>query len=195
MQVTRRQFLKGSGAAVAGGLTLASLGIDASSAKAYAMDMTRANKVSSATQTTSICSYCSVGCGVICYTNADGKIIHVDGDPDHPISEGTLCPKGANIYETSAANEYRLTKVQYRAPYSDKWEEKDWDWTLDQIARKIKDARDADFITTNSDGKTVNRVETIAHHGSSNVDTEECWMMTSVARALGLVYIDHQARV
>ena len=195
MQVTRRQFLKGSGAAVAGGLTLASLGIDASSAKAYAMDMTRANKVSSATQTTSVCCYCSVGCGVICYTDADGKIIHVEGDADHPINEGTLCPKGANLYQTSAANEHRLTKVQYRAPYSDKWEEKDWDWALTQIAQKIKDVRDADFITTNSKGNTVNRLETIAHGGSSNVDNEECFMMSSVARALGLVNIDHQARV
>jgi formate dehydrogenase major subunit len=195
MQVTRRQFLKGSGAVVAGGVTLATLGIDVKPAKAYAMDMTRANKVKSAKQTTSICCYCSVGCGVICYTDSDGKIIHVEGDPDHPINEGTLCPKGANLYQTSAANEYRLTKVQYRAPYSDKWEEKDWDWALTQMAKKIKAIRDSDFVTTNSKGNTVNRLETIAFGGSSNVDNEECYMMTSFARGLGLVYLDHQARV
>ena len=157
--------------------------------------MTRVNKVMSATQTTSICCYCSVGCGVICYTDSDGRIIHIEGDSDHPINEGSLCPKGANLYQTTGANEHRLTKVQYRAANSDHWEEKDWDWAIDQIARKIKDERDAHFVTTNSHEYTVNRLETIAHGGSSNVDNEECFMMSSVARALGLVYIDHQARV
>ena len=194
MKVTRRQFLIGSGAA-AGGVALASLGVDSAQAKAHVIDMEKYDKWRSATETTSVCCYCSVGCGLICSTDENGNIFNVEGDPDHPISEGTLCPKGANTYQTSANNEHRLTKVQYRAAYSDQWEEKDWDWAIDQIARKIKDERDAHFVTTNSKGNTVNRIETIAHGGSSNVDNEECFMMASVARSLGLVYIDHQARV
>jgi formate dehydrogenase major subunit len=194
MQVTRRQFLVGS-AVASGGLALASLGIDVKPAEAYVANMTKIDKLRSATQSTSICCYCSCGCSVICSTDEDGKIFHIEGDPDHPINEGTLCPKGAALMQTTEANEHRLTKVQYRAPGSDHWEEKDWDWALDRMARLIKDTRDVDFVEKNSKDLTVNRVETIAHGGSSNVDNEECFMMASVARALGLVYIDHQARV
>ena len=194
--VTRRQFLKGSGvAAIAGGVALAHLGVDVAPAQASVVDMTKMNKLKSATQTTSICCYCSCGCSVICSTGEDGKIFHIEGDPDHPINEGTLCPKGIALMQTTEANEHRLTKVLWREAFTDHWQEKDWDWALDRMARKIKEVRDADFVTTNSKGNTVNRVETIAHHGSSNVDNEECFMMASTARALGLVHIDHQARV
>ena len=194
--VTRRQFLKGSGvAAIAGGLTLTHLGVDVTPAQASVVNMTKMNKFKNATQTTSICCYCSCGCSLICSTDEDGNIFNIEGDPDHPINEGSLCPKGAAIIQTTAVNEHRLTKVLWRDAYSDHWEEKDWDWALDRMARKIKAVRDADFVEKNSKGNTVNRVETIAHGGSSNVDNEECFMMASVARALGLVYIDHQARV
>lgn len=195
MQITRRQFLKGSGAAIAGGLALSTLGVDIKPAQAATIDMEKMNKLRSATQTTSICCYCSVGCGLICSTDDKGQIFNIEGDPDHPISEGTLCPKGSNIMQTTAANKHRLTDVLYRAPYSDKWEKKDWNWAITRIAEKIKEVRDADFTRTNKDGKTVNRVETISLHGSSNINNEECFMMVSMARALGLVYIDHQARV
>ncbi len=194
MQVTRRQFLVGAGA-ITGGLALSTLGVNVNPARAYAADLTKINKVLSATQTTSICCYCSCGCSVICSTDEDGKVFHIEGDPDHPINEGSLCPKGAALMQTTAANEHRLTKVLYRAPYETEWQEKDWDWALTEMARRIKSVRDADFVATNSKGNIVNRVETIAHGGSSNVDNEECFMMASVARGLGLVYIDHQARV
>ncbi len=194
MQVTRRQFLVGAGA-VTGGLALSTLGVNVNPARAYAADLTKINKVINATQTTTICCYCSCGCSLVCSTDGDGKIFHIEGDPDHPINEGTLCPKGAALMQTTENNEHRLTKVLWRDAYSKDWEEKDWDWALDRMARKIKEIRDADFVATNSKGNTVNRVETIAHHGSSNVDNEECFMMASTARALGLVYIDHQARV
>ncbi len=194
MQVTRRQFLQGSGVLV-GGMALSSLGINLKPVRAQVNDLMKDFKLRNTTQTTSVCCYCSVGCGLICSTDANGKIINIEGDPDHPISEGTLCAKGANLMQTTAANKYRLTDVLYRAPYSDKWEKKDWDWTINKIAEKIKAARDADFITTNSQGKTVNRVETISLHGSSNINNEECFMASSMARALGMVYIDHQARV
>ena len=195
MKVTRREFLVGSGTFV-GGLTLSSLGIDLGPLIAYADEMKKIDKVKSAKQSTSICCYCAVGCGLICSTDTKtGKIINIEGDPEHPINEGTLCAKGAGIFQTTAANEHRLTKVLYRAPYSDKWEAKTWDWAITRIAKKIKAARDADFITKNSKGQVVNRLETIAHMGSSNVDNEECWLITAMVRSMGLVYIDHQARV
>lgn len=195
MKVTRREFLVGSGTFV-GGLALSSLGIDLGPITAYADEMKKINKVKSARQSTSICCYCAVGCGLICSTDTKtGKIINIEGDPEHPINEGSLCAKGAGIFQTTAANEHRLTKVLYRAPYSDKWQAKTWDWAITRIAKKIKTARDAGFITKNSTGQVVNRLETIAHYGSSNVDNEECWLITAMARSMGLVYIDHQARV
>jgi formate dehydrogenase major subunit len=195
MKVTRREFLVGSGT-LAGGLALSSLGIDLGPLIAYADEMKKIDKVKSARQSTSICCYCSVGCGLICSTDTKtGKIINIEGDPEHPINEGTLCAKGAGIFQTTAANEHRLTKVLYRAPYSDKWQVKTWDWAITRIAKNIKATRDANFITKNSKGQVVNRLETIAHYGSSNVDNEECWLITAMARSMGLVYIDHQARV
>jgi formate dehydrogenase major subunit len=195
MGVTRREFLMVSGA-VGAGLTLSSLGIDLIPLSAYADEMKKIDKIKGARQSTSICCYCAVGCGLICSTDAKtGKIINIEGDPDHPINEGALCAKGAGIFQTTAANEHRLTKVLYRAPYSNKWQEKNWDWAVTRIAKKIKTARDADFITKNGKGQVVNRVESIAHMGSSNVDNEECWAITAMVRSLGLVYIDHQARV
>jgi formate dehydrogenase major subunit len=195
MALTRRKFLAGSGALI-GGLALSSLGIDLSPVLAYAEEMKKIDKVKSAKQTTSICCYCAVGCGLIASTDAKtGKIINIEGDPEHPISEGSLCAKGAGTYQTTAANEHRLTKVLYRAPKSDKWQEKSWDWAITEIAKRIKKERDASFITKNSKGQVVNRLETIAHMGSSNVDNEECWLITAMARSMGLVFIDHQARV
>jgi len=195
MALTRRKFLAGSGAFV-GGLALSSLGIDLGPVLAYAEEMKKIDKVKSAKQTTSICCYCAVGCGLIASTDAKtGKIINIEGDPEHPISEGSLCAKGAGTYQTTGANEHRLTKVLYRAPKSDKWQAKSWDWAITEIAKRIKKERDASFITKNSKGQVVNRLETIAHMGSSNVDNEECWLITAMARSMGLVFIDHQARV
>jgi len=195
MALTRRKFLAGSGALM-GGLALSSLGIDLGPVLAYAEEMKKIDKVKSAKQTTSICCYCAVGCGLIASTDTKtGKIINIEGDPEHPISEGSLCAKGAGTYQTTAANEHRLTKVLYRAPKSDKWQEKSWEWAITEIAKRIKKTRDAEFITKNSKGQVVNRVENIAHMGSSNVDNEECWLITAMARSMGLVFIDHQARV
>ncbi len=157
MALTRREFLAGSGALV-GGLALSSLGIDLSPVLAYAEEMKKIDKVKSAKQTTSICCYCAVGCGLICSTDTKtGKIINIEGDPEHPINEGSLCAKGAGTYQTTAANEHRLTKVLYRAPKSDKWQEKSWDWAITEIAKRIKKDRDAGFIAKNSKGEVVNR--------------------------------------
>jgi formate dehydrogenase major subunit len=195
MGITRRDFLTFSGT-LGAGLALGRLGFDLGPLAAYAEEVKKMDQVQAAKQTTSICCYCSVGCGLIVSTEAKtGKVLNIEGDPDHPINEGSLCAKGAGLYQTSAANTHRLQKVLYRAPYSTKWEEKSWDWAITRIARKIKATRDADFITANAKGQVVNRVETIAHMGSSNVDNEECWAITALVRSLGLVYIDHQARV
>jgi formate dehydrogenase major subunit len=195
MGVSRREFLVISGA-VGAGLTLSSLGVDMGPAKAYAADLTKVDKVKAAKQSTTICPYCGVGCGLVCSTDKkSGKIINIEGDPDHPINEGSLCAKGAGLYQITANNPSRLQKVLYRAPNSDKWEEKSWDWALTEIAKRVKATRDKHFIEKNAKGQVVNRVEAIAEVGSAAIDNEECWPLQAMMRALGLVYIEHQARI
>jgi formate dehydrogenase major subunit len=194
MDVTLRDFLVISGV-VGAGVALSSLGLDLGPVKAFA-DELKISKMKTARNTTSVCSYCSVGCGLIVSTDPkEGKIINIEGDPEHPINEGALCAKGASLFQTTAANPNRLTKVLYRAPYSEKWEEKPWDWAVTEMAKRVKATRDRHFIEKNAKGDVVNRVEAIAHLGSSNIDNEECAILNTMVRALGLVYIDHQARV
>lgn len=191
----RRTFLKMS-CCLGAGLVLSGLGLDMSPVIAWATDMKKIDALKKAKQSTTVCCYCSVGCGLICSTDtATKKIIHIEGDPEHPINEGTLCAKGASFMQLSDANKHRLTKVQYRAPGSDAWVEKDWDFALNRIAELIKRDRDAQYMVTNAKGEVVNRVENIALMGSSNVLSEECWATAQFARALGLVQLDHQARV
>jgi formate dehydrogenase major subunit len=194
MDVSRREFLIISGVFGAG-VGLASLGLDLGPVKAYA-DELKIDKMKAAKSTTSICPYCSVGCGLIVSTDTkSGKIINIEGDPEHPTNEGSLCAKGASVFQTTAANPNRLTKVVYRAPYSDKWEEKSWDWAITEIAKRAKATRDATFVEKNAKGQVVNRTEAIAHLGSSNIDNEECWALNDLIRSLGVVYMDHQARI
>ncbi len=195
MSLTRREFLAVSGV-VGAGLALSSLGVDLGPAKAYAEEVRKIDKVKSAKQSTTICPYCAVGCGLIVSVDPNSQtIINTEGDPDHPISEGSLCAKGAGLFQTSANNPNRLKKVLYRAPNSDKWEEKSWEWALDKIAKNLKATRDAGFMEKNAKGEVVNRVETIAHIGSAALDNEELWPLQAMMRALGLVYIEHQARI
>jgi formate dehydrogenase major subunit len=195
MGVTRREFLFISGA-MGTGLALSSLGLDMRSVVAYAEELSKIDRVKNAKQTYTLCYYCSVTCGLICSSDPKtGKIFNIEGDPDHPISEGSLCAKGAGIYQMSARNEHRLTKVLYRKPGGDKWEPKTMDWALTQIAKKIKAERDKGFVVKNAKGQVINRVDSLAHMGSSKLDNEECWLITTAMRTLGLVQIDHQARV
>jgi formate dehydrogenase major subunit len=195
MEITRRGFLTLTGA-IGSGITLSSLGINLIPTRAYAEELNKMNRIKNAKQVVTTCCYCSVGCGLICSVDkATGKIFNIEGDSEHPINEGSLCAKGAGFFDLTEANKYRLKKVLYRAPMSDKWEEKEWGWALEKIARLVKDTRDKDFIKTNAKGELVNRTESIGHLGSSNIDNEECWLVTAMARALVLVYIDHQARV
>jgi len=194
MTLTRREFLAISGA-LGAGLALSSFGIDMGPLKAYAAEL-KIDKMQTAKQSTTICAYCAVGCGLICSTDTKaGQIINIEGDPDHPINEGALCAKGASLFQTTANNPNRLKKVLYRAPGSDKWQEKSWDWALDEIAKRVKETRDKNFIEKNANGQVVNRVETIAHVGSAALDNEELWPLQAMMRALGLVYIEHQARI
>jgi len=190
MKLTRRSFLKISGAATAG-LALNGLGFNLAPVQAYTGEL----RTKDAKETPTICCYCAVGCGIICHTNTKtGQIIYTEGDADHPINQGALCAKGASLYQI-AQNPNRLTKVLYRAPNSDKWQEKSWEWALKEIAARVKKTRDATFTAKNDKGQVVNRCNGIASVGSAALDNEECWVYQAMLRALGLVFIEHQARI
>ena len=188
MLVSRRGFIKLSAAGISG-LAAAQLGIDLTPIKAYAA----ATKLEGSKEAISICPFCSCGCNVLVHSK-DGKIINVEGDPDFPISDGGLCAKGASLKSLHMSPE-RLTKPLYRAPYSDKWEEKDWNWMMERIAQRIKQQRDRDFKVKNAQGVTVNRLESMFHLGSSQVSNEEAAVLHQMIRAFGIVHFDHQARI
>jgi formate dehydrogenase major subunit len=190
MKLTRRDFFKVSSAATAG-LALTGMGLDLSSVKAYAWEL----RIKDTKETPTICCYCAVGCGILCHTDKkSGKVIYTEGDADHPINGGTLCAKGASVYQL-ARNDKRATQVLYRAPNSDKWQVKKWDWALAEIAKRVKKTRDAAFVEKNEQGQVVNRCQDIASVGSAALDNEECWIYQAMLRALGIVYIEHQARI
>jgi anaerobic selenocysteine-containing dehydrogenase len=180
---TRRQFLQGltTGTVAIGALT------QSGCAPAIPLLKTRG-----ATETTTVCPFCGVGCGQVVATR-EGKVINIEGDPGHPISEGTLCSKGAAGIQV-VNNSRRLQKVLYRAPGGKAWEEKSWDWTLDRIAARVKETRDKTFKTS-VEGRVANRTEAIACLGGSALDNEEAYLLVKLMRALGLVYVEHQARL
>jgi formate dehydrogenase major subunit len=191
MKVTRRTFLKISGATAAG-IAAGSLGFDLSPIQAHAATLRKDLKA--AKEATTICCYCAVGCGAVVHST-NGKVINIEGDPDHPINEGSLCSKGAALIQLSANNPKRLQKPMYRAAYATEWREVSWDWALDEIAERIKKSRDASFVVKNAQGQVVNRTDGIASVGSAAMDNEECYLYQKFLRALGLVYIEHQARI
>jgi formate dehydrogenase major subunit len=149
-------------------------------------------------ETPTICCFCGVGCGAI-VAAANGRVVNLEGDPDHPINQGSLCSKGMSLAQLNTVdgevNSHRLQTVKYRAPGSSEWEDKSWDWAIEQIARRIKDTRDQYFIEADSEGRTVNRLEAIASLGGAALDNEECSILIKSLRSLGLVYIEHQARI
>jgi formate dehydrogenase major subunit len=187
MEITRRGFLKLSGAGI-GSVALISLGFEASAIAAG-----EELRIGSATETTTVCPFCSVGCSAI-VSVVDGKVVAMEGLADSPVNRGTLCSKGQSIIQTSTS-EWRLKKVRVREPYGTDWKETTWEAALDDIARLIKDTRDAGFITTDKDGVTVNRCENIAHFGGAALDNEELALINKWARGLGLVWVEHQARI
>jgi formate dehydrogenase major subunit len=191
MKVTRRKFIQISSAAAAG-LATSGLGFDLSPVRAHAQML----KTKYAKETTTICPYCAVGCGAIVHTSkkGDGRVINIEGDPDHVINRGSLCSKGAGL-SGLIENENRLLEPMYRAPYANEWKQVSWDWALSEIAKRVKKTRDANFTNKNAKGQIVNRTTAIASVGSAAMDNEECWIYQALMRALGLVYIEHQARV
>ena len=191
MKVTRRRFMQVTGAAAAG-LAASRLGFDLKPVEAHAQML----KTKYAKETTSICCYCAVGCGLIVHTSrkGDGRVMNIEGDPDHVINRGALCAKGSSLSQL-VENENRLTQPMYRAPNTDKFETVSWDWALEQIAERIKKTRDAGFTAKNAKGQVVNRVTNMASLGSAAMDNEECWIYQALMRSLGLVYIEHQARI
>ncbi len=191
MDVTRRHFIQISGATAAG-LAVSGLGFDLRPIKAHAQML----KTKYAKETTSICPYCAVGCGVIVHTSqkGDGRVINIEGDPDHVINRGSLCSKGAALAQLTE-NDQRVTEPMYRAPYAKEWTTVSWDWALSEIAKRAKATRDASFELKNAKGQVVNRTTAIASVGSAAMDNEECWIYQALMRAMGLVYIEHQARI
>ncbi len=188
IKLSRRGFLAVSGTAAMGGL-LAKLGLDLGPSVAHA----QALKTRYAKESTTICPYCGVGCGLI-VSVMDRKVINIDGDPDHPINRGSLCCKGQSLYQV-ATSDRRLKKVLYRAPKSTNWEEVSWEWAINRIAERVKKTRDKSFTLKDAAGRVVNRAHALAALGGAALDNEECYLYGKLMRALGLVYVEHQARI
>jgi formate dehydrogenase major subunit len=193
MDISRRAFVK---TGVAGVIGLTAFGFDAKPLYAQTQEL----KISRTTETRSTCPYCSVSCGIIIHTigdkakNVTPQVVHVEGDPDHPINRGTLCPKGASL-EQDILNDRRLLKPQVRRPGSDHWEDIPWNQAIDEIAHWTKKTRDATFIEKDPQGRTVNRCESIAFTGGCTDTNEFNYLVVKSMRAMGVVYLENQARV
>lgn len=197
MELTRRGFVRVTGAGLAAS-SLGALGFGpAQEALAAAV---RPFKLTHASETRNTCTYCSVACGILIYSmgdrakNARSNIIHIEGDPDHPVNRGTLCPKGSALLDIVHAPT-RLTAPKYRAPGTDAFKEVSWDFALDRIARLLKDDRDKNFIAHNGAGTTVNRWTSTGMLAASASSSETAYLTWKVARSLGMVVFDNQARV
>ncbi len=183
MKIDRREMLKILGATTAVG----TLGLPQVTGAVSLPERIKTGK-----ETTTICPYCGVGCGII-VTVDSGKVVNTEGDPDHPINKGSLCSKGAalsRIFE----NPYRMTRVLYRAPGSVQFVPKPWNWSMREIAKRVKATRDATFQEKDGD-KVVNRTTGIACFGGAALDNEEAYLLGKSMRALGLTNIEHQARI
>jgi formate dehydrogenase major subunit len=197
MDLSRRQFLQaGGGAAVAS--SMAALGFGASeTALAQAV---RPFKLSRMTETRNTCPYCSVSCGILMYSlgdkskNAKAEIVHIEGDPDHPVNRGTLCPKGAGLLDF-VRSKTRTKYPMYRKPGSDKFERVSWDFALDRIAKLMKEDRDKNFIAKNRDGVTVNRWLSTGFFGGSSLSNEAGYLTYKFVRATGILGFEDQARI
>jgi formate dehydrogenase major subunit len=194
MELSRRDFLKVTGAGVSGILIFKAVGSEkvlAASPKAFPLTKRIGEK-------TTICPYDASGCGFIVAAEGD-TILNIEGDPDHPINRGAACAKGASLAQLRTVdgeiNPRRLTKVMYRAPGGSEWETKSWDWAIDRIANRIKETRDSNWTAKDDQGYTVNRTDGIASVGGAALDNEECYLLVKMLRSLGMVYVEHQARI
>lgn len=205
MKVTRREFFKVTGATVAS-FAVIDLGFDMT-ATAGALQGIRTKGVK---PIPTICPFCGCGCGLVAYSRdgapADGpQLLSIQGDPDNPINRGSACSKGAalfnlrEIYEPETGeqiiNPKRMAKPLYRAARSTKWEEKDWEWVLNEIAQRVKETRDKHFEHKDKDGIIVNRCEALASLGGAALDNEELHLIAKMSRALGMTFLEHQARI
>jgi formate dehydrogenase major subunit len=195
-EVTRREFLR-LGAAGAAGLAVIPianpLGFDTVAAKRRALEL----RIAGAKEVHSVCPYCAVGCALVAYTkevNGKTQLLQIEGDPDSPVNEGRLCPKGATAMQLATSSR-RVEKPLYRAPNATRWEEKSWDFMLDKIAQNIKASRDNTFVAQDASGNVVNRTEGIAFAGGAAFSSEEGYFATKLMRGLGLVHLEQQARV
>ena len=195
MDMDRRQFFRVSGAGLAGS-SLVALGFSPTAALAE----TRQFKLARTTETRNTCTYCSVGCGLIMYTlgdgakNVRGSIIHIEGDPDHPVSRGSLCPKGAGILDY-VKSPNRLLFPEVREPGTNEWKRLSWDEALGRITKLMKEDRDANFIATNEAGQTVNRWTSTGFLAASASSNEAGYITHKVMRSTGAIVFDNQARV
>ncbi len=192
MELSRRDFLKVSGAGI-GGATIYSL-INPKNGIALSEISTAIPLHKKIGETTTICPFCGVGCGFV-VGSENGVLVNVEGDPEHPINEGGACAKGGAQFQLSAHNSLRLNKVRYRAPGSSIWEEKSYEWAFDEIAKRIKKTRDDNWVERDKDGYIVNRTEAIASLGGASLDNEECYLISKMMRSIGTVYLEHQARI
>ncbi len=195
MDINRRQFFKACAAGL-GGSSLALLGFSPQPVLAE----TRNFKLARTTETRNTCPYCAVGCGIIMYglgdkaKNARSEIIHIEGDPDHPVNRGTLCPKGAGLLDFIHSTN-RLQYPEYRAAGSNEWKRMSWDEALDKIAKLMKADRDANFVAKTDDGLTVNRWLTTGMLAASASSNESGYLTQKVMRSMGALVFDNQARV
>ncbi len=195
MDMNRRQFFRVSGAGLVGS-SLVALGFSPTAALAEV----RTFKLSRTTETRNTCPYCSVGCGIIMYSLGDGAknaladIIHIEGDPDHPVNRGTLCPKGAGLLDFVHSSN-RLKFPEVREPGKDEWKRIGWNEAFDRIGALMKADRDANFQTHNADGKVVNRWLTTGMLAASASSNESGYLTGKVMRSMGLLVFDNQARV
>ena len=200
MELSRRSFFKTLGAAAAAGMAFELT----TPAPAMAVEYSPDWKLVNTEEYTNICCYCAGGCGSLCSVR-DGELINLEGDPDHPINQGGLCPKGQamfqlrNIIDPKSGevikNPDRKTKPMVRRPGASDWEEISWEDAIKEIARKVKDTRDATFVETAEDGMTVNYTPAIASLGGSQQNSEEEYLILKLMRSLGVIAIDNQARV
>ncbi len=191
--VTRRDFLKIS-AAGTGAAGLSALGFDL----AQAAQIKQSFHIAGATESHSVCPYCAVGCSLVAFTGDDGKggrkLLQIEGNPDSPVNEGRLCPKGATAMQL-ATSARRVGNPLYRAPGSDHWQQITWDDMLNKVAQRVKEARDSSFVAQDAAGNIVNRTEGIAFAGGAAFSSEEGYFATKLMRGLGLVHLEQQARV
>jgi len=194
LTMTRRTFLKVGVA----GAAVSVFGFDVKPAAAQA----RSLKIDRTTETRSVCPYCAVGCSVIIHTLGDkarnvtgSTVVHVEGDPDSPVNRGTLCSKGATLKD-DIVNDRRITTLRYRAPGSDRWEEKSWEWAIDRIAHLIKQTRDAKFVGKDHKGRTINALTAMAVVGGCTDSNENNYLIQKAFRAgLSIIPVEQQARI